>query len=126
MECSCVPIGSDYCDTRVLSVLRQKARKEHYCNECHNEIRHGDTYERARVLCEDLFHTQKICMSCLSIRQVFFCDGWIYENLIWDLKDHIFECGGLDSDKIALLKNGARGVVCDLIEEYWKETEEEE
>lgn len=119
-NCGCV-----YVDTSTNnSCLRQKlitARKECDCCECGEKIPIGTQYEDYVGICEGEMFWCKTCLDCLSIRKSFFCDGFEFEGMIERLEEHIIEMGGdISSDCITTLTKGAKGMVCDMIEEYWE------
>ena len=119
MDCACIHIdaeGSVDCQTTKMV----KARTLHACHECKIVIHPGDTYELDKGLWEGAWYTSKTCLDCLSIRNVFFCGGWIYGEVIYRLKEHIAESEGqVSSGCILELTKGARERVFKIIEEVW-------
>jgi hypothetical protein len=105
-----------------------RARKIHKCGECSREILPGEQYEYATGGCSDsIIDQHKTCADCLSVRDSFFCNGWMY-GVMWEqLWEHIFDMGGeIDSSCIVPLTPKAQGDVCDLIEQVWADDLEEE
>ena len=124
MNCSCINVGMDE-DGRA-TMLTEKivtARIQHKCCECGVDIVSGDKYFKEVGVYEESFLRYKTCMDCVSIRDAFFCDGWIWTTM-WDsIKDHVYQSNGLISEScLADLTSIARGKICELIEYHWKET----
>ena len=66
------------------------------------------------------FSYYKTCLDCLSIREMFFCDGWYYEMIHEYLYEHIQEMKGeISEDCIKCLPPKAREMVCEMIEKVW-------
>ena len=67
-----------------------------------------------------------MCLDCASIEAEFFCDGFGFECIWEDLRQHIVDMNGkISSDCLVRLTKSARDDVCDLIEEYWEESDED-
>lgn len=124
MECSTVYCEcDDYCTC--LSSTRPKARKEHKCNECKRIIPIGDKYLREVTLYDGEVETYKTCKDCESIRSNFFTYGYYYGEILYMLREHIYDSGGDVSERcIADLTPGAQEVVCNIIEDYWGDNDE--
>lgn len=126
--CSCIYIGdADYPVFQRRKI--RTAKKEHICTECREKIKPGDRYEYATSLFRgwDRISINKTCPICLSIRDVFFCEGWAYEGVMEYLQEHLNDlCGHIEEDCIASLNDGARARVCSMIEEIWEETDWED
>ena len=119
MECSCV-----YCDVdsfcELLHTETRKARKQHKCYECNNIIEVGYSYLCETTMFEGKFEEIKTCSVCRELRNVFFCEGFYYGQVIEYLKEHIWESNGEISEScIAELSPKAREVVCEMIEHCW-------
>ncbi len=123
-DCSCIYMG-DYDGPEFCSELYPTAAKEHECGECGKTIEVGEKYEKTTGCWEGTFNTHKTCLDCVSMRDSFFCDGWCYTR-IWEfLSDHIMEVQGqVSSECLVPLTPRAREKVCELIEEQWRELEE--
>ena len=120
MDCSCVAvdIGIDYCpfSTRV----HYTARKKHKCNECGRNIIKGESYERITLFYPEIM-TQKTCEDCLSIRETFFCDGFYFDSIIDDMRQHVEDCNAeMPWAKLSKLTPAARAKVCEFVEDYWE------
>jgi hypothetical protein len=118
MDCSTVDVSvDDYCT--VLSKITPKARKQHKCHECRRIINIGERYEKVTEVFEGEISTHKTCTSCLSIREVFFSDGYYFGQIIEAMEEHVFECDGDISEKqILKLDPDAKKIIADIIEEY--------
>jgi hypothetical protein len=71
-----------------------KARKDYKCCECYNVIHKGEVYENAFGVWESWQvvspgvkrkiadkNTYRTCRKCVSIRDHFFPDGWLYGQM---------------------------------------------
>jgi len=125
MDCSCV-YADDYDCPEFYHKDVRKARKEHVCEECRRKIMPGERYEHVRGKWDGRVDSYKTCADCLSIRDTFFCGGYGHGGVLYDFEEHIRCCDGhLDGALIGELTKGARDYVCDLVEEFWKENEDE-
>lgn len=127
MECSCTVSGDgiDYFFELINKVTRT-ARKEHKCCECRETIQRGEKY-LSETLKYGSLHTYKTCRTCESLRDEFFSDGFSYGNIIDDLRQHVVECSGDIPEKcLSKLPEKARGIVCQMIDDYWIDYEDEE
>lgn len=126
MNCSCVAIENDG-SSEVLSKKNRIARKRHKCYECGVAINIGDVYENFVGISEGDFFQSKTCLDCLSIRDEFFCGSWSFGMILSDLRDHIDEMDGeISSSCIIELTKTAKDRVCDLIEDYWSQWEDDD
>ena len=122
MSCSCAYVGDHTDNSYFCSESYPQARREHTCGECRRTISPGEKYERANLGHEGSVITFKTCEDCLSVRESFFCHGWIYQNIWSDLRKHIRNrLGEISSDCITPLTPKAREQVCELIEERWED-----
>ena len=126
MECSTVYCEcDDYCTC--LSSTRPKARKEHKCNECKRIIPIGDKYLREVTLYDGEVEAWKTCKDCESIRDNFFTGGYYYGEILYTLREHIYESyGDVSESCIADLTPGAQEIVCNIIEDYWGDNDDED
>lgn len=126
-NCSCVYVGGDTDYGREFYQERiQKAKKEHICCECGETILPGQNYKKCVGSWEGEFFTYKICFVCSEIIDAFFCDGFFFEQTYDDLHSHILEIdGNIESECLANLSPKAREVICNMIEEYWEESDED-
>lgn len=120
-DCSCIWVD-DYEHPEFHSSKMVTARKQHICSECHRIIERGERYEKVVGKWSGDLSTYKTCIDCLSVREAFFCESWMY-TMIWDyLWDHICDREGeIESDCIVSLTSSSREKVCDMIEEVWKD-----
>jgi len=120
-ECACIYVD-DYETAEFYTDKRPVARKVHKCCECGGTIKPGEKYEYVTAKWGGAISTYKTCLDCLSIRKVFFCNGWLFEGNLEHLWEHIQCMGGaISEDCIVGLTPGARSRVCGMIEEYWDE-----
>ena len=126
MNCATVCVGvDDYCTE--LSRSNPTARKEHRCQECRQIINIGDKYEKITEVFEGEISTHKTCTNCVSIRDVFFSDGYFFGNIIEAMEEHVSECyGDISETQIAKLEPGAKKMVADIIDEYNTDNSDDE
>ena len=91
MSCSCVYVG-DYDPCEVIRDETMVSSGEFKCCECGSTIKEGETFR---------FYDMKVdsespntieyptCLVCENIKDVFFCDGFIFEQVWEDLKNHL-------------------------------------
>lgn len=120
MNCSCVYVNIDgNIDTHTEKIV--KARKQHTCCECDKIIEINEKYEYIKGFWEGDVVIYKTCLDCLSIRYVFFCDGWYYTQTKELLRDHIYDIrGDVSEDCLVDLTPKAREDVCEMIEKVWR------
>jgi len=125
-DCGCVYVEVDEFVTVISEGIR-KARKPYKCGECGREITKGEQYEYIFATFEGRKENYRTCMDCLSVRKTFFCDGWYYGG-IWELlSEHLQELHGtVPVDCLANITPNARAKVCELIEEYWEDLDDQE
>jgi len=127
MDCACVYVDTDCDGPTVHTAEKRKARKPHKCTECRRVISHGETYLHEKGLWEGRWETYKTCAECLEIRNEFFCDGWLYGEVMTDFREYVSSgYGDVSESKIADLSPSARTVVCGVIEAYWEDHEEDD
>jgi len=126
MECATVSVYvDDYC--RTLREEQPTARKQHKCNECRRTIEAGEKYNREVSLYDGDISTYKTCLDCMSIRREFFSGGFYYGDTKWMLRDHINEIyGDVSESCLASLTPGARGMVCEMVEDCWEDIDDDE
>ena len=120
-ECACVYIGDydppEFCKSKIVT-----ARKAHKCGECHKEILPGSKYEYDVGVWDGQFDTNKTCLICREIRNVFFCDGWFFGQIHEHLWEHIMEMDGkIEKDCLCDLSFEAKGIVYEMIAQYKEE-----
>ena len=60
----------------------------------------------------------------MEIRDIFFCDGWIFEQIHEHLWEHIQEMdGNIEKDCLCDLSFKAKGVVYEMIAQVKEESE---
>lgn len=123
--CGCIYVG-DYDGPEFHTETFPIAWKTHRCSGCGRDILKGEKYEYATGRWDGGFSTYKTCDECLSIRDVFFCEGYYYNEVYNFLEEHIADMDGdISSDCLTKLTKRARDIVCDLIEGYWQKYDEE-
>ena len=126
MECSCnISIdhdgGADCCHEKI-----RKARKRHRCCECYRDILPGEYYEYVSGIWDGTPDDYKTCLDCKSVKDAFF-DSYIFTNLWEDFYESMSECGWQVPEKcLSKLTPAARARVCESIENYWDDGEDEE
>lgn len=125
-DCSCVYV-MDYDPPQLYNEKLAKAKEEHSCCECGKKIQPEDQYVYISGKWEGRFNVFKMCVVCKEIIDAFFCDGFLFEVVLDNLWEHIADMQGhIDSSCLASLSSEAREVVCDMIERYWEEMDEDE
>jgi hypothetical protein len=124
--CGCIYVG-DYDPADFYTATIQKARKIHTCSECGCEIKPGNRYEKVFGKWGGDLSTYKTCPDCLSVRDVFFCDGF-FHGMIWErLAEHISDMDGkISSECLVALTSKARSDVCEIIERVWGDGDDDE
>lgn len=118
-NCSCVYVGN-YDALTIIKEKNVRARKNHTCGECARKIEMGEKYEYVFAVLDGDVRTYITCVDCLSIRNSFYCEGWVYGRVIEMLEDHIEDAyGSISSDCITPLTKSAKDVVCDMIQACW-------
>lgn len=93
-ECGCVYSSCDDGDTADFAhATTVVARKPHTCGECHDSIPVGAAYERHTGKWDGRIYTSKTCGTCVEIRNLLFCDGWIYGCVWVDIGEYFSEGG---------------------------------
>ena len=115
-----VDIDGDMCIQ--IDALTPKAIKLHSCNECNRIIQRGEHYRRDILKYGSKIFHHKYCDNCLSVREVFFSNGWYYEQMWEQMTDFIAESDGRISEyQLTQLTKTARDKILDAIEKYWAE-----
>jgi hypothetical protein len=128
MDCACIYVDANFDgQVNILTEKTRKAKKLHKCGECRRDILPGEHYEYIAGIWEGALTVHKTCPECVSIRNTFFCDGWIYEEVINDLYQHIMDAdGAVSSEAMENLTPKAREHVIDMIDEIIRDKIEEE
>ncbi len=122
MDCdsdACVDVGDyDMLDVDMAIVHSPRAA---VCDECGASIEPHHAHERATGQ-NDFVHVT--CTDCLSIRDRFFCDGYIYGEILSELWDAIHSCEGRAYPcYLTGLTPRALEMVCEMIHEVWEDLE---
>lgn len=127
MSCGCIYVESDE-SYKTISCLKIRAVHSRECQECRRTIERGEIYEYfIGTLGESNADTWITCSDCLSVRNVFFCNGWAFESIWEDVCYHVEGMDGkIDSECLAELTPRARAGVIDIIDEIWAEIDDEE
>lgn len=121
MDCGCVYLDNARSEATFFSSKEVIARKEYHCCECNEPIKAGHKYERVTGKWEGSFDTFRTCLDCVSIRNVFFCNGFEFGGLFYYLDSHIDDLNGaIASECLVKLTPKARQKVCAMIEQAWK------
>lgn len=87
---------------KVASTTAPKARKQHSCCECPRPIQPGDRYEQVKGCWDGTWSTHRTCLLCVTLRERFCPDGWVYGELHQVLE----QIGDDDEDAAAWLLLG--------------------
>jgi hypothetical protein len=123
MNCSCsVNTGYDDDSGRWLK-RKARAAKPHKCYECGLSIHKGDQYVVHTVFFSGGIDNYKLCMTCDSLTEHFFSNGWIFGSVRDDLEDYLHYNWHSDipSSCLSKLETKARDFVCDYLQEYQEE-----
>ena len=96
----CIHVNTDDNTCSFVDEKIRKARKNHKCGECGEEIQPGQSYEHARGLFDGYFFTSKTCQSCLEIRARFF-SGWIYGSILDEIYNSLNDLSLADMDGLS-------------------------
>lgn len=124
-DCSCIWVDSGDDMPEIHSEYDYTAKKQHKCSECGRIIMPGEKYEYVFGVWDGIPSIYKTCRDCQSVRNAFFCEGWLY-SMIWDnVWEHLREINGnLESDCLLSLTKPSRDRVCDMIEKTWEDIED--
>ena len=126
MECSCtVDVNlDDYCEC-ILTPTLCVALLPHKCNECSTEIKPKEEYIFEITEYDGDINTHTSCLSCYSLRQIFFSSGWYYGDIREQMAEFIEDCqGDISVSCILQLTKSARDWVLDLVEEEYNKYED--
>ena len=114
-NCACIYVG-DYDPPGFYRARIIVAKKIHKCGECHKDIHPSLEYEYVVGSWDGQFNIHKTCSVCLELRNTFFCDGWIFEQIHEHLWEHIQEMNGeIEKDCLCDLSFEAKGIVYEMI-----------
>lgn len=94
-DCACLYGGGDDYGPEFWSDTQPVARKPHTCCECKETIAPGTRYERYAGKWEGEVRTYTTCLPCREIRAALYCDTFVLMQLWEDVRDQIFNEGGL-------------------------------
>lgn len=119
MGCTCIYTETMNNGPVCFSECTPTAKKNHECCECGRIINTGEKYRVESGVWDGEPARFKTCIDCISIRDAFFCNGYIYTQILEDLDNHIQDSDGqISSEAIALLTPDARDRVLDMLDEY--------
>ena len=125
-NCACVWVETGDCEPDFYNDTRRRARKVHQCEECGREIAAGEEYEFVTGKWDGSISVYKTCADCLSIRDSFFCDGWLHGGMWEALDEHLCDIGGVvASSCLEALTPAARARVIERIDDLWDGDDEE-
>lgn len=129
-DCACVSVSGDWDPPAFYAAEMRRARKDHKCDECRRVILPGEVYERTTAKWDESISSFKTCVDCQSARDSFFCNGYLHGSVWDDLEEHLNQVvrfgDGVASSCIVPLTPRARDRVCDFIEEFWSEMDDED
>jgi len=127
MDCSSVELD---CDGEYCTLLKDKivtARKEHNCYECKSTILPKEQYRYQVTLYEGKIENIKTCLACVSLSKELFNGSHMFGSMLDDLSTHIDEIDGDISEScLVSLHPKARARVCDMLDRYNEEQEEDD
>ena len=128
MECACTVPAYITERAELISIYTPKSFKHSLCSECENVIKIGVEYRKEIYKHNDSIYVHKTCEDCLSVREVFFSNGWYYGGIWSQMAEFIVNTNGNLSVSCLLdLTKKAQDRILDMIEEHWRiedETEE--
>jgi hypothetical protein len=123
MSCGCIYVDcedstEDIAEHTFVSTTKFK------CDECWCDINIGQKYEwyygYSTWSCANTF-IHRTCETCLSIREEFFCDGWVWGGILDYVRNHIDDLDGeISSECLLRLTSKARQIVLEMIDEVWE------
>lgn len=74
----------------------KKASIEWLCTECMRVIHRGEHYMHTAAKYEKKWYKYHTCLQCIEAAKVlgYFCGGWMWYQVIADLKEHGFDPTG--------------------------------
>jgi len=128
--CGCIYVDVE-CGERIVHKAHRWQRQWHElkCDECGRVIQPGEKYEHVEAIWGEgrPLEVHRTCVICHEIREEFFCYGYIY-GMVWeDIRTHFEELGDdIPSDCIAKLSKPAQEYLCDVIDQWWGEVNDDE
>lgn len=87
----CCPLSGGEGGPSCSRTVTRRAKKQHTCCECHEDIPVGAQYEYTSGVWDGLADSFKTCLSCVEIRNHFACrDGWTYGEVWSQLAEFFF------------------------------------
>ena len=102
MSDECSYVECDIYPPELYRAAMRKARKRHKCDECERDISRGESYEHVEGIWEGRWGQFRTCMDCLSIRQVFFPEGYNHGGVLTELFEHLASCDVTEKQLTAL------------------------
>jgi hypothetical protein len=127
-ECGCISVDvDDPLDELEEVIVTSSVRNK--CVECGRVIEPGEEFEH--FVGVDTYYDRVLnystCLDCQSIRNEFFCKGWLYGDALDDVRYHVEEMNGeISSECLARLTPGAREIVVEFIDDVFNDINEEE
>ena len=123
MECSCLIVCDNDNGPKAFTEQNRKAKKRHTCCECGRIIEIGEIYRYESGIWENP-ESYKICLDCISIRDVYFC-GYVYGQL-WEEMNEIIEQSDGNIGLPSRLTTSAKNAIINAIQKHWDEEDEME
>lgn len=118
MNCLCAYVEPSYDGFTSERIV--KAKKQHVCVECGKTINIGEKYEYTFGVWDGEHDVYKTCCDCVSLRSIFFCDGWYY-GMMWEMAYEIVREAITDNvmglDQLDSLTEKTRNKIIDYIDE---------
>jgi len=139
MKCSCDMLAGDFeGDLYIVSDTMEVAIDNSIrCSECKKHIHTGDKYNSLKGLSnydediDEVIHLRDVevyntCSDCISVIDEFFNGRYTITGLWNDFYENFQDMESISEECIANLTPVARSKVCDIIEGYWDNDEDEE
>jgi len=127
-DCSCVyiPYDTDESWDDEPTQEMETAKAERVCTECGKIIKFGEHYEYfIGYFCGNL-EVYRTCLDCLSLREAFFCKGWVFTMLWEDFEGFVYGCRAeISFAKFSELTQVALHKACAIVDEFWVTSEED-
>jgi hypothetical protein len=118
-SCACIHVDTDDGPEAFKSV-DPVAHKEHTCCECKRTILVGEKYRKESGIWQGRPNRYKTCSDCLSVRNEFFCNSYIYQGMWVNVVEYLQDVDGMVStDCIMNLTPAARDIVFKILDEIY-------
>ncbi len=127
MPCACLSVDV-YVYYEGVAHLTLRAVHERPCHECGQPIQRGNLYEYYLGVLpgEERPENWVTCLDCLSVRDEFFCDGWIYGFLWEEVENYVYDVGGsLEYACLEALTPKARERIVSCCDDIFREDDED-